>query len=60
MDFTAEINFGDVLDFLPLVPSSGMDPGIRCHGMKANTTEYLWSKFGCFLKSGRTRQNMDF
>ena len=29
-----------------------MDPGVRCHGMKANPTRYLWSKYECFLMSG--------
>ena len=34
-----------------------MDPGIRSHEMKANTTGYLWSKYECFLISGC--QDMD-
>ena len=29
-----------------------MDPSVRCHGMKANPTGYLWSKYECFLMSG--------
>ena len=29
-----------------------MDPGVRCHGMKANPTGYLCSKYECFLMSG--------
>ena len=29
-----------------------MDPGVRCHGMKANPTGYLWFKYECFLMSG--------
>ena len=29
-----------------------MDPGVQCHGMKANPTGYLWSKYECFLMSG--------
>ena len=29
-----------------------MDPGVRCHGMKANPTGHLWSKYECFLMSG--------
>ena len=29
-----------------------MDPWVRCHGMKANPTGYLWSKYECFLMSG--------
>ena len=29
-----------------------MDPGVRCHGMKANPIGYLWSKFECFLITG--------
>ena len=29
-----------------------MDPGVRCHGMKANPTGYLWSEYECFLMSG--------
>ena len=39
-------------------PSPGLDPGAWCHGMKANPTGYLWSKYECFLKSGC--QDMDF
>ena len=35
-----------------------MDPGVRCHGMKANPTGYLWSKYECFLISGC--QDIDF
>ena len=34
-----------------------MDPWVRCHGMKANPTRYLWSKYECFLMSGC--QDMD-
>ena len=34
-----------------------MDPWVRCHGMKANSTRYLWSKYECFLMSGC--QDMD-
>ena len=34
-----------------------MDPWVRCHGMKANRTGYLWSKNECFLMSGC--QDMD-
>ena len=34
-----------------------MDPWVRCHGMKANPTGYLWSKYECFLMSGC--QDMD-
>ena len=26
-----------------------MDPGVQCHGMKANPLGYLWSKYECFL-----------
>ena len=29
-----------------------MDPGVRSHGMKADPSEYLWSKYECFLMSG--------
>ena len=29
-----------------------MDPRVRCHGMKANPTRFLWSKYECFLMSG--------
>ena len=29
-----------------------MDPGVRNHGMKADTPGYLWSKYECFLMSG--------
>ena len=35
-----------------------MDPGVRCHGMKANPTGYLWSKYESFLMSGC--QDIDF
>ena len=35
-----------------------MDPGVRCHGMRANPTGYLWSKYECFLMSGC--QDIDF
>ena len=34
-----------------------MDPRVRCHGMKANPTGYLWSRYECFLMSGC--QDMD-
>ena len=57
-NFNTEILlFEYVLDF-DLSPTPGMDPGVRCHGMKANPTEYLWSKYECFLTSGC--QDMDF
>ena len=49
--------FEGVLDFTP-APPPGLDPGARCHGMKANPTGYLWSKYECFLMSGC--QDMDF
>ena len=29
-----------------------MDPGVRCHGMKANPIGSLWSKYECFLTTG--------
>ena len=29
-----------------------MDPEVRCHGMKANPTGYLWSKYEDILISG--------
>ena len=29
-----------------------MDPGVRCHGMKANPIGYLLSKYECFLTTG--------
>ena len=35
-----------------------MDPGLRCYGMKANPTGYLWTKYECFLMSGC--QDIDF
>ena len=35
-----------------------MDPGVRCHGMKANPIGYLWSKYECFLTTGC--QDIDF
>ena len=45
--------FGDELALPP-----GMDPRVQCHGMKANPTGYLWSKYECFLMSGC--QDIDF
>ena len=33
-------------------PTSGMDPGVRSHGMKADPPGYLWSKYECFLMGG--------
>ena len=42
----------------PPAPPPGLDPAARCHGMKANPTGYLWSKYECFLMSGF--QDMDF
>ena len=50
--------FGDVLDFDLKPRPPGMDPGVRCHGMKANPIGYLWSKYECFLMSGG--QDIDF
>ena len=52
--------FEGVLDFnLQLQPPhTGLEPGDRCHGMKANPTGYQWSKYECFLMSGC--QDMDF
>ena len=35
-----------------------MDPGVPCHGMKANPIGYLWSKYECFLTTGC--QDIDF
>ena len=35
-----------------------MDPGVRCHEMKANPTGYQWAKYECFLMSGC--QDIDF
>ena len=35
-----------------------MDPGVQCHGMKANPIGYLWSKYECFLTTGC--QDIDF
>ena len=29
-----------------------MDPGVRCHGMKANHIGCLWSNYECFLTTG--------
>ena len=43
--------FEDVLD-LTSSPTPSMDPGVRSHGMKANPTWYLWSKYEYFLISG--------
>ena len=48
---TKIIPFGDVLDY-DVAPPPGMDPWVRCHGMKANPTGYLWSKYEFFLMSG--------
>ena len=50
--------FKGVLDFNLQPHPPGLDPGARCHGMKANPTGYLWSKYECFLMSGC--QDMDF
>ena len=48
------ILFSDILDFdlYIVAPSPGMDAGGRCHGMEANLTGYLWSKYECFLIGG--------
>ena len=35
-----------------------MDPGVRCHGMKAYPKGYLWSKYECVLTTGC--QDIDF
>ena len=48
----------DELDFDLWPDPPGIDPGIRCHGMKANPTGYLWSEYECFLMSGS--QDIDF
>ena len=37
-----------------------MDPGVPCHGMKANPTGYLWSNYDCFLKSECLDANSSF
>ena len=50
--------FEGVLDFNLQPHPPGLDPGAGCHGMKANPTGYLWSKYECFLMSGC--QDMDF
>ena len=50
--------FEDELDFDLYPCPPGMDPGVQCHGMKANPTGYLWSKYECFLMSGC--QDIDF
>ena len=61
-NYTAEIlNILGVIDFdlpPPPPPPPGMDPGVRCHGMKANPTGYLWSKYEGFLMS--VCEDMDF
>ena len=51
------LHFRDVLDFDLWPHPPGMDPWVRYHGMKANPTGYLWSKFECFLLNGY--QDMD-
>ena len=48
----------DMYFILTSSPTPIMDPGVRCRGMKAYPTRYLWCKYECFLKSGC--QNMDF
>ena len=30
-----------------------MDPGVGCHGFIANPTGNIWSKYECFLISGK-------
>ena len=50
--------FEHVLDFDPVAPSTGMDPGVRWHGMKANLKGNQWSKHECILISGC--RDMDF
>ena len=56
-NFTAKIlHFGYVLDF-DLWPHPGYDPWGVSHGMKANPTGYLWSKYECFVTSNF--QDMD-
>ena len=58
-NFNAAIpHFEHVIDFDSVAPSTGMDPGVRRHGMKANHTGYLWSKHECILISGC--RDMDF
>ena len=39
-------------------PTTGMDPGVPCCGMKANPKRYLWCKYERFPMNGC--QNMDF
>ena len=57
-NFNARIAiFEGVLDF-NLQPHPGLNPEAQCHGMKANPTGYLWSKYECFLMSGC--QDTDF
>ena len=43
---------GDVLDYDLKPHPPCMDPSVRCHGMKADPTGYLWSEYECFLMSG--------
>ena len=58
-NFNADIpHFEHVLDVDPVAPSTGTDPGVRWHGMKANLTGYPWSKHECILMSGC--RDMDF
>ena len=45
-------HFEHVLEFDPVAPSTGMDPGVGWHGMKANLTGYPWSKHECILIAG--------
>ena len=50
--------FEDVIEFDLYSHPPGMDPWVQCHGMKANPTGYLLSKYECFLISGC--QDIDF
>ena len=58
-NFNTDIpHFEHVLDFDPEAPFTGMDPGVRWHGMEADLTGYPWSKHECILISGC--RDMDF
>ena len=57
-NITAEILYDDKYYILTSSPTPSADPEARCHGMKANPTGFLWSKYECFLISGC--QDIDF
>ena len=49
---TKILPFGDVLEYDLKPHPLAWTLGSKCHGMKANPTGYLWSKYEFFLISG--------